>query len=107
MSIPGQYFCKSCLKPIPNLRNEGKCASCISKELRTVRAGNFCDHCRKPGTQTMLYVNVKTKKRYCVDCRAEFRQQLILKGMEVEMATKIMISDFVLLNDPMVKKKKK
>ena len=44
-------------------------------------SGNFCDHCNLPATKSMIYINKKTKKRYCVDCRAEFRKQLILKGM--------------------------
>lgn len=105
MSIPGQYFCKGCLRPISNIRNEGKCNSCLSKEMTTIRAGNYCDHCRTPATKSMIYINTKTKKRYCVDCRAEFRKQLILKGMETELATKLMISDFVLVNDPTKKSK--
>jgi len=73
--------------------------------MEVMRAGNYCDHCRTPATKSMTYINKKTKKRYCVDCRAEFRQQLILKGMETELATKIMITDFILINDPTKKNK--
>ncbi|MCE7735792.1 MAG: hypothetical protein GPJ54_13000 [Candidatus Heimdallarchaeota archaeon] len=105
MSIPGQYFCKNCLRPIPDVRNEGLCNSCVGKQMTTIRAGNFCDHCRTPATKSLIYVNTKTKKRYCVDCRSEFRMQLIKKGMETEIATKIMITDFILVNDPSKKTK--
>lgn len=105
MSIPGQYFCKNCLKPIPDVRNEGLCNTCIGTQMSVMRAGNFCDHCRTPATNSLIYVNKKTKKRYCVDCRAVFRKHLILKGMETELATKIMITDFILINDPTKKTK--
>ena len=93
------------MKPIQNVRNEGKCNSCFAKQTQVMRAGNFCDHCNTPATKSMIYINTKTKKRYCVDCRAEFRKQLILKGMETELATKLMISDFILVNDPTKKTK--
>ena len=105
MSIPGQYFCKNCMRPIADVRNEGLCSSCLGKRLNVMRAGNFCDHCRTPATKSLIYVNTKTKKRYCVDCRGEFRMQLIKKGMETELATKIMVTDFVLVNDPTKKSK--
>lgn len=106
MPLPGQYFCKSCMKPIASPRNEGKCDSCLSKEYTAIRGGVFCDHCGKNGARDLIYLNKKTKKRYCVDCRATFYKTLIIKGMENEVANKILIEDFVLLNDPMKKKKK-
>lgn len=103
MSIPGQYFCKSCMKPIKNIRNEGKCDSCLAKEMRVIGSGNVCDHCRKNATQSLLYINRKTKKKYCVDCRSIFHKALITKGMDNETANKILVSDFVLIIDPMRK----
>lgn len=103
--LPGQYFCKKCMRPIKNLRNEGLCDSCMAKQLQAQRLGNFCDHCGTPGTKSMLYINKKTKKKYCVECRAEFRRELINKGIPAEEATRIMISDFILINDPMKRTK--
>lgn len=97
MSIPGQYFCNKCMKPVPK---PGICDSCTIREIRVMKAGNYCDHCRKNATQDLIYINRKTKKRYCVDCRAIFRTALIDKGFDAEEATKIMIKDFVLVNDP-------
>lgn len=98
----GQYFCNKCMKPVPK---PGICESCQIKEIRVMKAGNYCDHCRKNATQGLIYLNKKTKKRYCVDCRALFRMALIDKGMDVEEATKILIQDFILVNDPMTKRK--
>ncbi|MCY3413053.1 MAG: hypothetical protein INQ03_15555 [Candidatus Heimdallarchaeota archaeon] len=98
----GQYFCNKCMRPV---LKPGICDNCTIKEQRVLKAGNFCDHCRKNATQDLIYINRKTKKRYCVDCRAIFRMALIDKGMSVEDATKIMITDFVLVNDPTKKSK--
>ncbi|MHA2249711.1 MAG: hypothetical protein ACXAD7_05085, partial [Candidatus Kariarchaeaceae archaeon] len=105
MSIPGQYFCKNCMKPIKSVRNEGKCDSCLAKEMRVIRAGNYCDHCRKNATQSLIYINRKTKKRYCVDCRSVFHRTLITKGFSSEDANKILVEDFILVNDPTKKTK--
>ena len=71
------------MKPVPK---PGICQSCEIKEIRVMRAGNYCDHCKKNATQDLIYINTKTKKRYCVDCRALFRMALIDKGMDVEEA---------------------
>lgn len=100
MPLPGQYFCESCMRPV---RIPGRCDSCLAKEMHVRRAGNYCDHCNVNATQSLIYINRKTKKRYCVNCRATFRTSLITKGFEAEQATKIMIEDFVLVNDPMKK----
>lgn len=100
MPIPGQTFCKRCMRPIKHLRNEGMCDNCYTKDQQVRRAGNACDFCGLTPAQTLLYVNTKTKRIYCVDCRAKFRTTLVMKGFESEVATKIMISDFVLINDP-------
>ena len=106
MPLPGQYFCVSCMKPIASPRNEGKCDSCLSKEHNAMRGGIFCDHCGKNGARDLIYLNKKTKKRYCVDCRATFYKALIVKGMENETANKILIEDFILINDPTKRRKK-
>ncbi|MDH5403335.1 MAG: hypothetical protein OEY49_12645 [Candidatus Heimdallarchaeota archaeon] len=93
------------MKPIAHIRNEGKCDACIARATTIRRAGNFCDHCNKSAATEMIYANRKTKKLYCVDCRAIFRMSLIDRGFTPEDATKIMIQDFILVNDPMQKKK--
>ncbi len=98
----GQYFCNKCMRPV---YKPGICDSCLMKEQLVMKAGNFCDHCRKNATKDLIYINRKTKKRYCVDCRAFFRMALIDKGISNEEATKIMIKDFVLVNDPTKSKK--
>lgn len=103
MPIPGQQLCPSCLRPV---RTPGPCNTCLEKEMRAMRGGLFCDHCRTNGQRSLIYLNSKTRKRYCVECRATFRSQLIMEGMETEVANKIMVQDFVLLNDPMKKKKR-
>ena len=105
--LPGQYFCKRCMRPIPTIRNEqGLCDNCLSKELTVRKAGNVCDFCHTPGTKALLYVNKKTKNLYCAGCRSVFRTNLVAKGFETEEATKIMIQDFVLVNDPTRNRKK-
>jgi hypothetical protein len=93
------------MKPIKSVRNEGKCDSCLAKEMRVIRAGNYCDHCRKNATQSLIYINRKTKKRYCVDCRSVFHRTLITKGFSSEDANKILVEDFILVNDPTKKTK--
>lgn len=85
------------------VRIPGRCDSCLGKEMQVRRAGNYCDHCQANAMNTLIYINRKTKKRYCTDCRGLFRNSLVSKGFEAEEATKIMIQDFALVNDPMRK----
>ncbi len=105
MPLPGQYFCKKCLKPIPHPRNEGLCDSCYAKQIQALRMGNRCDHCGVPATKELIYVNKKTGKKYCTECRAIFHANLIARGFTVEQANKILVQDFILLNDPLKKRK--
>ena len=91
----GQYFCEKCGRPI---KEPGLCPSCLEKELRTIRMGNYCDFCHKLATETQLYINVKTKKRYCVECMKVFRTQLLLNGLPGDYVDKIMKRDFIPIN---------
>ena len=90
-----RYFCEKCSKPIPE---PGLCPSCLEKELRTIRLGNYCDHCHTPATQTRLYINVKTKLRYCDQCRKIFRSELLMRGIPADVADKMIQRDFVPIN---------
>ncbi len=57
--------------------------------------GNYCDHCQKLATEAQLYINVKTKKRYCLECMKVFRTGLLLNGLPGDYVDKIMQRDFV------------
>ncbi|MHA2502434.1 MAG: hypothetical protein ACXAE3_06185 [Candidatus Kariarchaeaceae archaeon] len=103
MPLPGQNFCTNCLKPV---RTPGPCDNCLAKEQRIVKAGNYCDHCGTNAMKSLLYLNRKTSKRYCVDCRATFHKQLMIQGIKPEDANKILMKDFILVNDPMKKVKR-
>lgn len=92
------------MKPVAT---PGQCDSCTAKEQRIVKMGNYCDHCGANASNTMLYLNRKTNKRYCVDCRATFHKHLMMQGFEPETANKILIEDFILVNDPLKNKRKK
>jgi len=92
------------MKPV---KFPGACDSCLAKEQKIVKMGNYCDHCGSNASNTMLYLNRKTNKRYCVDCRATFHKQLMMQGFEPEVANKILVQDFILVNDPMRTKRKK
>jgi len=93
--VLGQYFCEKCGRPI---KQPGLCPSCVEKELRTIRMGNYCDFCHKLATETSLYINVKTKKRYCTECMKVFRTQLLLSGLPGDYVDKIMKRDFIPIN---------
>ena len=100
MPLPGQHFCPKCMRQV---RTPGHCDSCLAKEQRIIKAGNYCDHCGSNASNTMLYLNRKTNKRYCVDCRATFHKHLMIQGIKPEDANKILMEDFILVNDPMKK----
>lgn len=103
MPLYGSYLCEGCLRPIPR---PGKCNRCITKEIATIRAGNYCDHCHKSATETKLYLNIKTKTRYCPECMAQFRSGLIWKGaFTAEQAERIIAKDFVPIANPTRKPK--
>ncbi len=98
MPLYGQYLCEGCLRPIAR---PGKCDSCTTREVATIRAGNYCDHCFKNGTEARLWLNIKTRTRYCDECKIQFRAGLIWKGaFSAELADRILQTDFIPINDP-------
>ncbi len=103
MPLYGSYLCEGCLRPVPK---PGKCNNCVAKEIATIRAGNYCDHCHKHALETQLYLNIKTRTRYCSECIAQFRSGLIWRGaFTAEQAEKIIANDFVPITNPTRKPK--